>query len=456
MPGLLSQLHLFDASDSMADETGANKADTARTDGATNGSASAQRATKVAKESRQTKVATALKGAKANPIQKRKRKTTGKSIVPVKQVKMSSEDLPRRTLKESIPVTEALRNYAKNTASWEEIAAALGVSASNFNNKYPLWAAVAYGLVKSDGDQYSLSEVGRKIIAPEYEGEDQEGRLKAILTPRVLSEFYTAYNGNPLPPDNILSNVLENRLQIPRERVQEARSILLRNARDVGILRPGPNNTEVFQFSPSAAPPKPTQVDDGTGEQFDVAELTPLEGQTRVQPESCFVITPIGDDGSQERKHADAVLKHLIEPVLKDVGISAIRADKITKPGIINKQIVAQLAYSKLCIADLSFNNPNAFYEMGVRHAFKLPMIQIIRKGDKIPFDVAPGRTIHIDCSDAYCVLDAFTSARKELKEHVESVLQGKVTADDEPMALYLPRLKVTIPPLAGGDSTLE
>jgi hypothetical protein len=344
-----------------------------------------------------------------------------------------------------LAVTESLRAFPNKTATREEIAQALGVSPSSNHQKYQLWSAVAYGLVKQDGDQYSLAEVGRKIIAPEYNGEDQEGKLKAILTPRVLVQFYTDYNNGPLPAENNLANVLENRYSIPRERVQEAIRILLTNAREVGILRPGAGGGEVFQFSPTAAPPKPSQAEVVSGEQPVAPQLD------RVQPESCFVITPIGDDDSRERQHADAILKHLIEPVLVEVGIKPLRADKISKPGMINKQIVAQLAYSKLCIADLSFNNPNAFYEMGVRHAFKLPMIQIIRKGDKIPFDVAPGRTIQIDCSDPYCILDAFTSARKELKEHVESVLKGNVTQEDEPMTLYLPGLKVSIPPLTSG-----
>ena len=91
----------------------------------------------------------------------------------------------------------------------------------------------------------------------------------------------------------------------------------------------------------------------------------------------------------------------------------AIRADKIAKPGIITKQVIEYIAYSKLCIADLSFNNANAFYELGVRHAFKLSTIQIIRKGDKIPFDVSQGRTIIIDASDPYTIMDRIDVARK-------------------------------------------
>src|SRR5208282_2293561 len=74
-----------------------------------------------------------------------------------------------------------------------------------------------------------------------------------------------------------------------------------------------------------------------------------------------FVITPIGEEGSEVRKHSDMVLKHLLDPVLEGFKMQAVRADKIEKSGLITKQVFEHLAYSRLCVADLSFNNPNAF-----------------------------------------------------------------------------------------------
>ena len=273
-----------------------------------------------------------------------------------------------------------------------------------------------------------------------------KGKLKAILTPTLLAKFYTQYNGSSLPEGDIFLNVLEHRLEIPRSRAEEARDIILRNAEFVGILERDTNGANVIRFSLSGPPPSAPGVEQDETESTAVAGLGGTI--TTVRPESCFVITPIGKADSEERRHADAILKHLIEPVIAEVKLEVIRADRITKPGIINKQVIEQLAYSRLCIADLSFNNPNAFYEMGLRHAFKLPMIQVIRKSDPIPFDVAPGRTIIIDCSDPYLIMDAFKSARSELKEHVDSVLNGTVTSDDEPINLYLPGLTIKIPSL--------
>jgi hypothetical protein len=143
------------------------------------------------------------------------------------------------------------------------------------------------------------------------------------------------------------------------------------------------------------------------------------------------------------------MLKHLLEPVLKgQFGMDVVRADRIERSGIITQQIFEQLARAALCVADLSFNNPNAFYELGVRHVFKLPTIQIIRKGDKIPFDVSQGRTIVIDTSDIYTIMDRFESARRELTEHVKH-FQSSSDSDgreDNPINIYLPGLKVILP----------
>jgi hypothetical protein len=140
------------------------------------------------------------------------------------------------------------------------------------------------------------------------------------------------------------------------------------------------------------------------------------------------------------------MLKHLLEPALADFGMTVVRADKIEKSGLITRQIFEHLAQSRLCIADLSFNNPNAFYELGVRHVLKRSTIQMIRKGDRIPFDVAQGRTIIVDTSDVYTLMDRVESARRELREHIKNALssESEKVPDDNPVQAYLPGLKVS------------
>ncbi len=92
---------------------------------------------------------------------------------------------------------------------------------------------------------------------------------------------------------------------------------------------------------------------------------------------------------------------------------------------------------------DLSFGNQNAHYELGVRRAFNLASVQIIRKGDKIPFDVQQGRTIIIDTSDPYTIMDRISTAKAELSEHVKAILSGTNVQEDSPIRMYLPKLSV-------------
>lgn len=360
---------------------------------------------------------------------------------------VASDDLPKKTLEEAIRVARVIKDdYAGKLATWEDIAKSIGFSATNPNNKYFLWAATAYGIIeKTDDEQYRITEVGRKILAPTYENEDREGKIVAIGKPAILARFYADYSSSQLPPNNIFRNVLEQKYSIPEARVDETIQLILSNSRFAGLL----DESETGKYrlrSASAAIGVGDTVNGDKGDEdseADVDVVGELEGDSTDYANACFIITPIGEDGTEERKHADAMLKHLIEPVLQLVSIKAIRADKISKPGHVTKQVVEHIAFCKLCITDLSFKNQNAHYELGVRHAFKLPSVQIIRKGDKIPFDVSQGRTIIIDTSDPYTIMDRIASAKAELHEHVKSLLSGTKNQEESPITMYLPKLTV-------------
>jgi|GEM_PF-1477730 len=132
----------------------------------------------------------------------------------------------------------------------------------------------------------------------------------------------------------------------------------------------------------------------------------------------CFVISPIGAPDSEIRKRSDQVLKHIIKPAVESCGYEAVRADEIAKPGMITKQILKRVAEAPLIIADLTGGNPNVFYELAIRHALQKPLIQIIEKGEKLPFDIAETRTIFYDHRD----LEDADVARKEIVKCIEAI----------------------------------
>jgi hypothetical protein len=108
--------------------------------------------------------------------------------------------------------------------------------------------------------------------------------------------------------------------------------------------------------------PETKKIISGTGNQHDWQKI-------------CFYITPIGSEESPERKHSDLFMSAIVQPALEELGLTVIRADQIGEPGMITTQVLECLKRSKLAIADLSYLNPNVFYEVALRHALKLPVV---------------------------------------------------------------------------------
>lgn len=113
---------------------------------------------------------------------------------------------------------------------------------------------------------------------------------------------------------------------------------------------------------------------------------------------TCFVICPIGADGSAIRKHSDLTFDYIIKPIVTGLGYFAERADKIRQSGIITNQIIEKIITADLVIADLTDNNPNVYYELAIRHATEKPCIPMLSPpGAQLPFDVHSMRTIFFD-----------------------------------------------------------
>jgi hypothetical protein len=134
----------------------------------------------------------------------------------------------------------------------------------------------------------------------------------------------------------------------------------------------------------------------------------------------CFVIGPVGDPESDPRIHADWLLEGIIEPVMIEFpDFTVKRADQDPRPGLIDAQMINDLLNADLVIADLSFLNPNAFYEIGIRHMAQKPIIHMQLATEKPPFDVSLYRAIKFS-RRKYSDIGI---ARGELKRTVEAVL---------------------------------
>ena len=146
----------------------------------------------------------------------------------------------------------------------------------------------------------------------------------------------------------------------------------------------------------------------------------------------CFVIAPIGDEGSPTRTRSDRVLRHIVRPAALRFNYRPVRADEIAEPGIITSQVIQRVVDSPLVIADLSEHNPNVFYELALRHAVRKPYVQIIQNGETIPFDVATARTVFFGLD-----LDGAADAAEEVAKHIEA-LENDPTNLQSPVSITM------------------
>lgn len=110
-----------------------------------------------------------------------------------------------------------------------------------------------------------------------------------------------------------------------------------------------------------------------------------------------FIISPIGQEGSEIRKHADDVFEYIIKPAMDECKINAFRSDHLDKPGRISEQMFQSIYESDLCIAVLTGYNPNVFYELAVAQSAQRPVIILIEKGQQLPFDISDLRCVYYD-----------------------------------------------------------
>ena len=108
---------------------------------------------------------------------------------------------------------------------------------------------------------------------------------------------------------------------------------------------------------------------------------------------------PFGRSGD-EKKWFRGWYEVVIKPAVKEAGYEPIMAVVEEHPEAIGDGTRAHLAFDPMVVVDLGSAepeeppNPNVMYELGIRHAFGLPLVVMAWEEQDLPFDVAGQRII--------------------------------------------------------------
>jgi len=198
---------------------------------------------------------------------------------------LSQADVPGFSLTQALRVAEAISdNFGKQPTRPLRVAQAMNMSPQSSRFRMLCGASVAYGLTEGgyNATEIGLTALGRRVVSPTREGDDQAAKREATLRPRVVRDFLTRYNGSRLPPENIGRNVLEE-IGVPGDRTQAVYGLIVESARGVGFLRDVKNQTYV-DLEGATSPPLETPPSDAVDEDKVTAAPTPAGADVRALP----------------------------------------------------------------------------------------------------------------------------------------------------------------------------
>jgi hypothetical protein len=191
---------------------------------------------------------------------KKAKSASGKKTANGKRSYYKQSDFPLSALQQAQKIASAIvDDFAGDGGSPPDVALSMGISPTSSAWPNLSGAAVAYGLIDGgwNANTMKLTPLGRKLVAPEVEGEDLVARREAILKPRLLKEFFEKYRRAKFPSDLIGANVLKA-MGLPAERTEAALEIIKQNGRYAGIIRETPTGPFINLDSPGVPAPAAT------------------------------------------------------------------------------------------------------------------------------------------------------------------------------------------------------
>ena len=130
---------------------------------------------------------------------------------------------------------------------------------------------------------------------------------------------------------------------------------------------------------------------------------------------TCFVIQPFDSDKFDKR------FDDIYKPALEQAGLEPYRVDRDPRVEVPIDAIAEHIRKATICLADITTNNANVWYELGFALATGRSVIMVCsdERGDKLPFDIQH-RTVIMYNRDSS---RDFESLRRDITKRAKAVV---------------------------------
>ena len=115
------------------------------------------------------------------------------------------------------------------------------------------------------------------------------------------------------------------------------------------------------------------------------------------------------------------VYDKVCKPTLEGHGFTCVQIEETSSLGQVAERMWKELQRASLVLCDMTSENPNVFYALGIAHALKKPTIMISRSAANLPFDVNQWQTIQYEDTNVGLV---------ELKDKLAECLRAMFPLD--------------------------
>ncbi|HUR25270.1 MAG TPA: hypothetical protein VM327_04550 [Candidatus Thermoplasmatota archaeon] len=367
--------------------------------------------------------------------------------------KRINRPFPSETFEDALEIGNGIQEHASGQPVRRmTLLDKLGKSPDSGPTRALITSSGKYGITTGgySAEVLALTPDGKTATDPEAPPQARaHARFKlAIADIEAFRLLHDRFKGNKLPAKAVMEDTLAE-VGVDPEIRSECVDVFVTNLKFIGALKTLSGAERVVSLEhlleglPTAA--APTVRGQETREAPAVSGTAYSTTSDVAWDKTCFYIAPIGEEGSEERLHSDLFLEAIVRPAVEPLGLQVVRADAIGKAGMIGHQTFEHTLRAKIVVADLSFLNPNVFYELCLRHAARLPTIHIARSADRIPFDIQQTRVVRIDTTTIYTLVPKLETYKAEIASQLRKALQDDGPAEN-PLSAFSTGLTLNSP----------